>query len=526
MWLPNVYNGRNRTFFFLNYEGTRWRRGAVYQGSVPTAIERGGDFSQTLNAQSQLITVFDPTTTAPNPAGGFLRSPFAGNVIPKSRINPVGSAIMQYFPTANLVGDPTTHANNFISNANTRVNKDDGSARLDHNVTSNYRMFGRLDTTYTQLHQPDTFGNPATPGVGANGDIIFHYYTGVWDHTITATPTMVFNIRYGFARFYWARNTRSYGFDQTSLGLPASYVSQLQLPVFPAISTEGYAGMAGGSFIRTGQDTHSLLPSMMKSTSRHNLKVGADIRLRRNNIWIIQNGGGSFSFTRAMTTGPNPNVFLANSGDSMASLLLGAASSGTVGATPGASLQNWYLAGYVQDDIKISRKLTLNIGLRYETESPYTERRNELAWFNANAPSPVTNSAFPNLLGAVQYAGVNGNSRNPYAWDKNNFAPRIGLAWSPSKKLVLRSGFGIFYAGLETDNDLNNYTPVSGTSFSGTTAYLGTLDGITPFNFIWLVAAPFVFSGRYHPWLRTGSACHRARLGFSLFRQMTLARCG
>ena len=486
--IPRVYNGRNRTFFFFNYEGTRWRRGAVYQGSVPSTLERQGDFSQTLNAQGQLITIFDPTTTTANPAGGFIRTPFAGNVIPKNRINPVGSAIAQYFPTPNLPGDPLTHANNYFSNANTRVNKDDGAARIDQNITNNYRMFGRIDTTFNQLHQPDTFGNPATPGVGANGDILFHYYTGVWDNTITASPTTVFNVRYGFARFYWARNTRSYGFDQTTLGLPASYVSQLQIPVFPAISTEGYAGMAGGSFIRTGQDTHSLLPSMMKTIGRHSLKAGADIRLRRNNIWIIQNGGGTFSFTRSMTTGPNPNVFLANSGNSIASLLLGAGTSGSVGSTPGASLQNWYLAGYLQDDIKISRKLTLNFGLRYETESPYTERRDYLAWFDANAPSPISNAAFPKLSGAVQYAGVSGNSRHPYGWDTNNFAPRVGLAWSATKRLVFRSGFGLFYAGLETDNDLNNYTPVTGTSFTGTTAYLGTLDGMTPFN---LISNPF-----------------------------------
>ena len=480
--IPRLYNGRNRTFFFLNYEGTRWRRGAVYQGTVPTTPQRNGDFSATLNAQSQLITIFDPASTTNNPAGGFIRTVFPGNVIPMSRINAVGNAIDQYFPLPNLAGDPVTHVNNYISNANTRVNRDDGSLRIDQNVTANYRMFARLETTFNQLHQPDTFGNPATPGVGANGDIIFHYYTGVWDHTVTASPMTVFNVRYGFGRFYWARNTRSYGFDQNSLGLPASYTSQLQIPVFPTISTEGYAGMAGGSFIRTGQDTHSLLPSMMKSTSRHSLKAGADIRLRRNNLWVIQNGGGSFSFTRAMTTGPNPNVFSANSGNAIASLLLGAGSSGSVNSTPGASLQNWYMAGYAQDDIKISRTVTLNLGLRYETESPYTERRNELAWFDVNAPSPVTNAAFPNLKGAVHYAGVGGNDRHPYGWDVNNFAPRAGLAWSPSTKLVVRSGFGLFYASLETDNDLNNYTPVSGTSFTGTTAYLGTLDGITPFN--------------------------------------------
>src|SRR5262249_28501421 len=158
--------------------------------------------------------------------------------------------------------DPVTHASNYISNAGTRVNKDDGSARIDQNVTDNYRMFGRFAVTVNQLHQPDTFNNPATPGVGANGDILFHYYTGAWDNTITAGPHRVFNVRYGFARFFWARQTRSYGFDQSTLGFPASYVLQQQIPIFPSVSTEGYAGMGGGSFIRTGQDTHSLLPSM------------------------------------------------------------------------------------------------------------------------------------------------------------------------------------------------------------------------------------------------------------------------
>jgi hypothetical protein len=483
--LGRLYDGKNRTFFFANYEGTRWRRGAVNQYTLPTTVERGGNFSQTLNAAGQLIVVYDPVTTRANPAGGFIRDPFSGNVIPQSRMDPVGVAILKHYPVPNLVGNPITHASNYISNAPTRVNKDDGAIRIDQNITSNYRMFGRFETTFNQLHQPDTFNDPSTPGVGANGDIIFHYYTGAWDNTYTASPTRIFNLRYGFARFYWARNTRSYGFDQTSLGLPASYVSQLQLPVFPTIGMDGgYSGMAGGSFIRTGQDTHSLLPSMTSTSNRQTLKIGADIRLRRNNLWIIQNGGGSFNFARAMTAGPNPNAFAANAGSAVASMLLGTASSGTVGSVPGVSLQNWYIGGYVQDDIKLTRKLTVNLGLRYETESPYTERRNTLAWFNSAAASPITNAAFSNLKGSVQYADTGGNSRHPYSWDANNFAPRVGLAYSISKRLVFRSAFGVFFAGLETNNDLNNYSPVSGTSFSGTTAYLGTLDGITPFHYV------------------------------------------
>ena len=482
--LGRLYNGSNRTFFFTNYEGTRWRRGAVFQDTVPTLAQRQGDFSQTFNAQGQLIAIYDPGTTALNPAGGYTRTQFPGNVIPKNRIDPVGAAILQFYPLPNLNGDPVTHASNYISNVGTRVNKDDGSIRVDQNVTDKYRAFARFAMTVNQLHQPDTFSNPATPGVGANGDILFHYYTGSWDNTFTASPTRLFNIRYGFARFFWARQTRSYGFDQNSLGFPSSYTSQLQIPVFPSISTEGYASMAGGSFIRTGQDTHSLLPSMTQVIGRHTLKIGADIRLRRNNVWVINNGGGQFGFTRNLTTGPNPSVFAANAGNGVASLLLGTGASGVVNTVPGASLQNFYLAGYVQDDVTVSHKLTLNLGLRYETETPYTERRDKLAYFNANAPSPVTNAAFPDLKGAVEFVGTKGASGYPYDWDRNNLSPRIGLAWSPRSRLVLRSAFGVFFAGLETSNDLNNFTPESGTTFSGTTAYLGTLDTVTPFRYV------------------------------------------
>src|SRR5262249_51127822 len=129
-----LYNGKNRTFFFANYEGTRWRRGAVYQASVPTLLERDGNFSQVFTPQNQLIVVYDPVSTRSNPAGGLIRDPFSSNVIPQSRIDPVGLAIAKFFPTPNLNGNPITHTNNYISNAPTRVNKDDGAIRIDQNV--------------------------------------------------------------------------------------------------------------------------------------------------------------------------------------------------------------------------------------------------------------------------------------------------------------------------------------------------------------------------------------------------------
>jgi hypothetical protein len=477
---------RNRTFFFANYEATRWRRGDVLLTTVATDLERQGNFTRSLNNTGEMIVVYDPTTTRSSPSapGQLERTPFPGNILPANRLDAAGKNLVGFYPQPNTTGDPLTQTNNFISNEPRRIDKDDGAIRIDHDLTSSYRMFGRFAVTRNSLHQPDTFRNEATPGVGANGDILFHYYTGAFDNTVTLSPTLLLNIRYGFARFHWARETRSYGFDQTKLGFPASMVNQLQIPVFPVVNVEGYSAMGGGSFIRTGQDTHSLLPSLTKITGRHNLKFGGDFRLRRNNLWIISNGGATYSFARNFTRGPDPNRFYANSGHAVASLLLGTAGGGSVNTVPGVSLQNWYVGGYFQDDIRINSRLTVNLGLRYESESPYTERRDQLGWFNVNLPSPVRNSAYPNLTGGLEFVAVQGHSRYPYSWDKNNFAPRAGFAWTIAPKTVLRAGAGLFYAPLETNNNLNTYSPVNGIGYTGTTPFVSTLDGLTPFRYL------------------------------------------
>jgi len=484
--LGKIYNGRNRTFFFIDYEGTRWRRGDVYITTAPSALERSGNFTQTLTNTGQMIQIYDPVTTRANPAqaGQFVRDPFPGNVIPPTRLDPVGVNLVKFYPAPNTAGDPFTATNNFVSNAARRINKDSGGARLDHSLKDSWRIFGRLGVTRTLLHQPDHFNNEATPGVGANGDIVFHYYTAALDNTITLSPNTLLDVRYGFARFYWSRATRSFGFDQTKLGLPEATVRNFQIPVFPVISVEGYSAMGGGTYLKTGQDTHSLLPSVTKNAGRHILKMGADLRLRRNNLFVISNGGGTYSSTRPFTRGPNPNVFTANAGNGVATLLLGVAASGSVNSIPGVSLQNWYYAGYLQDDIKISSRLTLNLGVRYETESPYTERRQQLAWFDFDIPSPAKNAAFPNLKGGLRFPTVDTPSRYVYDWDKNNFSPRVGLAYTFLPQTVFRAGFGVFYSPLETNNDLNAYTPVLGTGFVATTPFVGSLDGLKPFRYL------------------------------------------
>jgi hypothetical protein len=479
--LGKIYHGRNRTFFFTDYQGTTWRKGTVFTGTVPTDQQRSGDFSQTFNAQRQLVTIYDPTTTRSDPArpGQFIRTAFTGNMIPASRIDPVARKIMSFYPEANAPGNLITHANNFVSNAPQSISKNDLGERLDHYFSEKYRIFGRFGQSNTDLGQPDLFGNAATPNPGNVGVTYFRNHTFVADQAITLSPTMLADVRYGFARWYQSRKLHSYGFDQTTLGLPASLVSQFAIPVFPAITVEGFTGMAGNTYLQNGNDNHSLLASVTKIQSRHNLKFGVDVRLRRINLINISNGSGGYTFNRTFTGGPDPNSFTNAAGSGIATMLLGVGT-GSTNNTAGVSLQDWYMAGYIQDDIRVTSKLTINLGLRYETESPYTERRNELTSFDPTVPSPASNAVLPNLHGGLTFESP--DRRHVYDWDRNNFAPRAGFAYSLGSKTVLRGGTGLFYAPLEISNSNTGTTPSQG--FSSTTTYVGSLDGLTPFNYL------------------------------------------
>jgi hypothetical protein len=484
--LGRLYDGRNRTFFFGDFQGTRWRRGEVFTTTLPTPEERAGNYTQTRNTAGQMIVVYDPVTTRPDPArpGQYIRDPFPGNTLPSGRIDPIARNIVSYFPQPNAPGNPITNVNNFISNASRTIDKNEFSARVDHQVTSPWRLFGRLSRNFTDLVQPDTFGNPASSGSGNVGRSDFNYTTAAVDNTVLLGPASILSIRYGFARWFQDRPTRSYGFDQKELGYPASLVNQFQIPVFPATTVEGYSGTAGNSYLLNGNDTHSLIASWTRLAGRHSWKAGSDVRLRRLNVVAVAGAGGSYSFTRVFTRGPNPNQFTANSGVGMASLLLGAAASGQANIIAGESLQDWYLAGYIQDDIRINRRLTLNLGLRYETEPPYTERRNQLVYFDSAVPSAVRNPRFPNLTGGVRFAGAGGGSRHVFNWDRNNFSPRVGIAYTLTPSTVFRSGVGLFYAPLEiSTSNTGNTLPSAG--YSSSTPFVASLDdGLTPFRYL------------------------------------------
>lgn len=483
VYLPKIYSGRDRTFFFVDYQGTRWRQGQTYIATVPTAAQRTGDFSQTFDNKGNLIQIYNPFSTVANPnnPGNYVRTPFAGNIIPQSIIDPVAKAALAYVPLPNLPGNALTHTNNFISNANRSINEAELGIKFDENVGTREKLFERYSFNRNTLGQPDTFGNVGSPGLGALGKLYLNNYSAGISSATTLSSSAVLTASYGFARFYWARPTRSYGFDQTKLGLPGSLVSSEAYRLFPNFNIPGFSGIGGGNaLLFTGQNTHSILASLTISAGRHTLQAGIDMRLDLFNQVQGGDSNGVYNFAQAMTAGPNPNAFATNSGSSLASFMLGTTTSGSMGIPAGFSLKDIYFAGYVQDDYRVNSKLAFSYGLRYSALSPVTERHNELNWFNFNLPSPAANSQFPNLTGGLEFASM--NHRTVYNWMSHDLQPRFGFSYNPFVHTVVRGGAGLMYMplSLNPSGDGVGNTPNAG--FSSETAMVATLNGVNPFN--------------------------------------------
>lgn len=483
--IPHFYNGKNKTFFFVSYQGTKRVQGATFIGTVPTAAERTGDFSHDLNSKGQLVTIYNPfSTTATNAnSSQYIRTAFPGNVIPQSMLDPVALQIMKYYPMPNAAGTPYTDTNNYVSNAPLTVNQNEGSVRIDQNVNSRYHLFGRFGWMLTDLTQPNTFGNIATGGTGAVGTTKFHNWSFALDNTISFSPTLFATVDYGYARWFQSRQTLSYGFDNSKLGFPPSYVNDITIKMFPSINVTGYSSTNGQSYLLNGNDSHSLLTSVTKIAGRQTIIAGTDLRLHLINYFSVGSSAGTFNFVNAQTQGPNPNAASSTAGNALASFLLGVGSGGSIPIGSGNELKDWYVAGYLQDNVRLTNKLTVNLGIRYSEESPYTDRHNELNYFSPTVTSPARNPSFPDLTGGLVFAGANGDSDTVYDWRKNQWGPRAGFAYDAFRNTVVRGGFGIVYAPLELSNNAVGFVPTSG--FSSSTSWEATTNGgLVPYNLL------------------------------------------
>ncbi|MGC8827974.1 MAG: TonB-dependent receptor domain-containing protein, partial [Anaerolineae bacterium] len=296
------------------------------------------------------------------------------------------------------------------------------------------------------------------------------------------TPNMIGSLRFSFNR-YWSDTWFSGNVqDPKALNLPPEILANQMRPSWPGIDmAEGFI-LLGHRFKIRANDTYVLTPSITTLRRSHNLRLGADIRrLNWNEISPDSQAGGYFNFRPTFSQqDPWLSATSQTSGTSMADLLLGLPTSGTISGPTPYSMRGHYVALFVQDDWKITRRLTLNLGMRWELEKPWTERYDRMLYgFDTDSPSPLQIPGL-DLRGGLLFAGIDGNPRQLGLNDKNNFGPRIGLAWTVTPKTVIRAGYGLFYSSFVDNLDFNLPVPLT---FSTNITYIGTVDrGATPYT--------------------------------------------
>lgn len=435
---------KDRTFFFFNWEKFSDRRVAQTFRTVPTAIERAGDFSKTLDNQGRQVVIYDPLTTIVNPAAPTqrIRSAFAGNVLPASRISAAARSMLGYYPAPNTTGAAFTQANNFLGLGSAPQDKDIYGIRVDHYFTPSRRLAGRYTYDNTFRGAANFYDNDAEL---QNSPLPFKRDSVMASYTDSLASNWLLEMRAGLNRYGANRTPRSLGFDQTKIGLPARLNEQMQMRVFPTLRPSDLTGLGTGAddVLVQANYAYSYAGSVTWLRGKHSVKMGSENRVYQlNNTQISGAVPLQFDFGRALTQGPNPNVSASNSGYGAATMLLGYATSGSIGrwATSTYTAKNFAL--FVQDDWKLLPSLTLNLGLRWEREPGMTDRYDAITNFDPTAKSSI--KGIP-LVGGIVFPGVGGVDRGHRDAEWTNWQPRVGLAWQLLPKTVIRAGYGISF---------------------------------------------------------------------------------
>jgi len=481
VWLPKLYNGKDRTFFHFTYEGLKDVFPEPGLFTVPTQAQRNGDLSALLPLG---IRIFDPLTARRLPNGRIERDPFPNNIIRADRISQIAKNYLQFYPLPNQPGD-SQGRNNFIS-ANPRTDDfHSETVRVDHNLTSKQKFFFR----YTHNSRVEARGNwtGEVNGIRPTGNFLFRINNGLtYDHVYTFSPTTILNFRIGFSRFNEPSIRQHEGkFDPKTLGFSqrttsffgdASYLPRFEIGGFSVLGDS----IGGG----TTHNIYSFQPILTKIVGNHAFRMGYDFRSYRENSFGPGHAAGRYDFGTDFTRGPLDNSPSAPIGQQLAAFLLGQPTGGIIDRNAARSNQTLYHAIFFHDDWKVNRKLTLNLGLRYEYEGGMTERFNRnTRGFDATSPSPIEAAAkaayaanpIPEISPAnfsVKGGLLFASDSNRAIWngDKNNFQPRLGVAYQINEKTVLRGGWAVYMVPFIIDG-------VNQPGFSQATNIVPTLDG-------------------------------------------------
>ena len=484
--LPKVYDGRNKTFFLYGWE--REMRSAPFATStftVPTEKQREGDFSDLLkvNANYQIYNPFSATLVG----GRVNRAPFAGNVVPAGLISPVARNILSYYPQPLVAGLADGTLNYPQPNLLSVVTLKSHTVRIDHNLSERQRIFFRGYYGNRPATAQDNLGTLAT-GLKSN----FANRGLMLDDVYTLSPNLILGVRYAFTRFYWTTTPKSEGMDLGTLGFPQSLVSQIDgnYASFPTIKISGVTGVGGNNSNTSYTNTHQLAGELTWVKGGHTLQVGVDHRRYQQNLLDHRNISPSLSFDATYTrAADNAATSPGGVGQGLAAFLMGIASSGNINKTDGYAQSSPNTGAFIQDNWRVSRNLTLNLGLRYEVEGALTERFNRsVRGFDTTTVNPMNAQVSANyaknplaelpasqfsVKGGLLFAGVNGQPSGLYNTPKTNFAPRIGFAYQFTDNDVIRGGYGLFYGFVGQQSG----TTVIQSGFSQSTSFVPTLDG-------------------------------------------------
>jgi outer membrane receptor protein involved in Fe transport len=469
-YLPKLLDGRNRLFFMMSLEGLRERNPQLQARTLPSAEQLQGDFSGLTDNQGRRVSIYDPASVQLQPNGSYTRTVFPGNRIPQARLNPVAVKVASYYPKPNRPGIDQANNLNYAQVNPAKNGYDQWLGKTDIRVSDRSNVSFRYgQTPWTNFAQVIWGDNPAEPSGEAPSTRISRNWGADWTYTLT--PRLVFNLRGGLARYEgFGGNIYGRGFDPRQLGFPDSLVQQFTTLQFPRFNLGNYSelGATRATSYET-HDTYSVQPNLSWIRGRHNLKYGAEYRLYNRNQLQPGAAAGTYTFDRRWTQA-DPQRADALSGNEFASFLLGHPSSGSVDRNIDPAWQNSYYALFMQDDWKLTPKLTLNLGLRWDYEGPRRERFNRMIrGFDFNAASPIASQVSGlTLRGGIVFAGSSGAEREAFLRDYNNFQPRVGVAWQFRPKWVLRGGYGLAYLG-QAGNGPN-------TGFSRPTSLIASTD--------------------------------------------------
>ncbi|HLJ14840.1 MAG TPA: TonB-dependent receptor [Bryobacteraceae bacterium] len=482
--IPKLVNLRDKLFFMVSMDRTPSNTLATRFATVPLPGMASGDFSGLLTSSGAPITIYDPATTRPGPNGTYIRDPFPGNTIPVDRINPVGAAVLSYFPPANSSGIGPAHTNNFVGTTSEITLTPQWLGRMDYRLSDKNAFYGEYGETYYTRNGGFIWGNNAADPTAQNPRGVRGRHLAI-DWASTLSPTFTFDLRAGFSRQEnTAANQLGEAFNPAKLGFPQSLVSQMAYTEFPSFSFSNYNALGSQGYF-TGDDSYDIQATASKVFGNHITKFGADLRRFLDTSITPGAAAGSYTFNPQFTQA-NPLQASANSGNDIADLLLGYPSAGSIQILANPAYTESDYIFFFQDDWKPTPKLTLNLGLRWEYQTPEVERYNrQNRGFAFGQPSPIAAAvkAAPGaencpvcqagLTGGYLFAGASGDQRYAYNPVKNDWQPRIGVAWSVNSKTVLRAGFGTYKLGVHEMGAPDG--------FSSTSLLVSSLDGgLTP----------------------------------------------